>query len=164
MEASFIHLTEQYIGTCSDFSFAIPKFLNGPNQHCADKTSVLVSVDDDTYDSNVGYDEDSLTSSTSCRSVKFKKDVERHTVARYIDQENRDDLFYNSTDVAKFKQEYKMERMHSSKRNWRGKSVSLKKVLAAKKPLTNMQPTSSNGDSATLNQTPFQSNVNGMIV
>mmetsp|Transcript_21018 Transcript_21018/g.34460 ORF Transcript_21018/g.34460 Transcript_21018/m.34460 type:complete len:163 (+) Transcript_21018:226-714(+) len=162
MEASFIDFAEQSIGTC-DFSFAIPKFLNGQNQHCAE-TSVLALVDDDAYDSIVVYDDNSLTSSTSCRSVKFKEDVQCHTVTRYIDQENRGDLFYSSTDVARFKQEFKIERMHSSKSYWRGKSVSLKKVLAASKPLTNMQSTSSNGDSASLNRPPFQINVGGMIV
>ena len=155
MEATFIDQAERYIGTC-DFSFAIPK-------HCANETSVW--VDDDSYDSNVGYDEYSSTSSASCRSVKFKENVETHTVERYIDQENRGDLFYSSSDLARFREEFKMERMHSPKSYWPGKGVvSLRKVLAVKNSLTNMQSMSSNGDSATLDRPPFQINLDGMIV
>ena len=155
MEATFIDQAERYIGTC-DFSFAIPK-------HCANESSVW--VDDDWYDSNVGYDENSSTSSTSCRSVTFKEEVETHTVERYIDQENRGDLFYSSSDLARFREEFKMERMHSPKSYWPGKGVSLKKVLAVKNPLTKMQSSMpSNGDSETLNRHTFQINLDGMIV
>lgn len=157
MEAAFIDQAERYIGTC-DFSFAIPKHF----PLCANESSVW--VDDDRY---VGYDEYSSTSSASCRSVTFKENVETHTVERYIDQENRGDLFYSSSDLARFREELKMERMHSPKSYWQGNGVvGLRKVLAVKKPLTNMQSSMpSNGDSSeTLNRHTFQINLDGMIV
>ena len=163
MEAAFNDWANQYVGTC-DFSFAIPKCPHGPNRHCAEETSFYM-VDDDTLDTTLGYDENSLTSTSSCRSVKFSENVECHTVARYIDQDNRGDLFYSSTDVARFKHEFKMERMQWSTSYWKEKSVgSLRKVLHSNKPLTNMQSTFSTGDSATLRRPPTQINIHGMIV
>mmetsp|Transcript_6948 Transcript_6948/g.10144 ORF Transcript_6948/g.10144 Transcript_6948/m.10144 type:complete len:168 (+) Transcript_6948:203-706(+) len=167
MEAAFNDWADQFIGTC-DFSFAIPKFAQGTNQQ-QEETSAYM-VDDDTFYSSVGYyDEDSLTSTSSCRSVTFSDNVECHTVARYIDQENRRDLFYSGADVQRFKQEFKMERMHSqpvarSRCSLMEKSVYLKKAILANKALTKMQYTSSNGESATPSRHSAQVNVHGMFV
>lgn len=165
MEAAFNDWADQFMFTC-DFSFAIPKFAQGTKQHCTEEETYM--VDDDTFYSSVGYyDEDSLTSTSSCRSVTFSENVECHTVARYIDQENRRDLFYSGADVQRFKQEFKMERMHSqpvarSKCYLMEKSIHLKKAILANKAVTKMQSTSSNGDSAS--RTTAQVNVHGMFV
>lgn len=167
MEAAFNDWADQFIGTC-DFSFAIPKFAQaqGTKQHYTEEEVYM--VDDDTFYSSVGYyDEDSLTSTSSCRSVTFSDNVECHTVARYIDQENRSALFYSGADVQRFKQEFRMERMHSqpvarSKSYLMEKSVYLKKAILANK--AKMQSTSSYGDSATPSRHPAQVNVHGMFV
>ena len=166
MEAAFNDWADQYIGTC-DFSFAIPKFSKRTSQHCAKEETSDYMVDDDTFNLSLEYDEDSLTSTSSCRSVTFSESVECHTVARYIDQENRRDLFYSGADVARFKQEFKIEKMQLSKSYWLERSVSLnglKKAILGNRAVTSMQSTSSDGDSATLCRPPTQINVNGMFV
>ena len=97
----------QYFGVC-DFSFAIAK---GPSRRCAERASLRM-VDDTTY--FAGYDDNSLVSTSSGRSVTFSDDVECHTVSRYIDKKNRGKLFYSSTDVARFKYEVKLEKIQNS--------------------------------------------------
>jgi len=112
MEAIFNDWASHYVGSC-DFSFAVAKCPHGPNRDCGDETSSFYMVDDDTLDT-VGYDENSLASTSSSRSVKFADNVVSDIieVPRYIDNDNRRDLFYSGVDIAQFKYEFKMERMH----------------------------------------------------
>jgi hypothetical protein len=73
MEAIFNDWASHYVGSC-DFSFAVAKCPHGPNRDCGDETSSFYMVDDDTLDT-VGYDENSLASTSSSRSVKFADNV-----------------------------------------------------------------------------------------
>lgn len=110
MEATFNEWT-----LTGDFAFAVAKCPRtcGPKRQCDEETSFYLIDDPSDSTSISGCDENSLSSTSSVLSVKFADNVVSDiiTVPRYADKHNVGDFFYSVIDLARFREEFKMERM-----------------------------------------------------